>query len=88
MAWHPFLFGYGQGSGPHTLSYHLEHTLFPGVNYAHLPHIAPIVEQACLDHGLVYNKILDFKTLKSAFAASLSKYAKHDQLNPGDKKHN
>ena len=54
MLW-GFPFGLGVGSCPSTLSYHLEHTLFPGLNYLHLPSIAPLVRQCCQDHGIAYH---------------------------------
>lgn len=56
MLW-GFPFGIGVGSCSATLSYHLEHTLFPGINYLHLPSIAPVVRKCCMDHGIAYHRL-------------------------------
>mmetsp|Transcript_12728 Transcript_12728/g.19728 ORF Transcript_12728/g.19728 Transcript_12728/m.19728 type:complete len:239 (+) Transcript_12728:1-717(+) len=46
---------YSNGGGtPSTLSYHIEHTLFPGLNYSFLPLIAPVVRQTCAKFGIEY----------------------------------
>jgi hypothetical protein len=75
MQFHPILWFYGNGSCPSTLTYHLEHTLFPGISYLHLPAIAPVVEQACQDHGLPYNKINGMADLRRRFKYQLEKHA-------------
>lgn len=56
MPWHPIVWGYGQGTCPSTLSYHLEHTLFPGINYRNLQIIAPVCEEVCKEFGVEYMK--------------------------------
>jgi hypothetical protein len=75
MQFHPFLWFYGNGCCPSTLTYHLEHTLFPGVSYLHLSAVAPVVEQACQDHGLPYNKINGMADLRRRFKYQLEKHA-------------
>jgi cytochrome b5 len=56
LPWHPIFWGYGGGTCPSTLSYHLEHTLFPGISYTHLQLIAPVCEQVCKEFGVEYMK--------------------------------
>lgn len=68
--WHFLFFGMG-GSNGATLSYHLEHTLFPGINYLLLPKIGPTVEQCCKEYNIVYNKFESFAELKQHFRDNL-----------------
>jgi hypothetical protein len=49
--WHPLLLG-GDGTSPSTLTYHLEHTLFPGVNYLYLNKVAVITERVCKKYNI------------------------------------
>lgn len=69
-SWHPLFLGMGGANGA-TLSYHLEHTLFPGINYLLLPKIAPTVEQVCKEHNVKYNKLESFDELKKHFRDNL-----------------
>jgi cytochrome b involved in lipid metabolism len=73
---HPLVWFYGGGACPSTLTYHLEHTLFPGISYLHLPGIAPVVEKACHDHGLPYNKIAGLWDLRKVFNDQLNKHSR------------
>ena len=59
-------------SCPATHSYHLEHILFPHINYTYLPRIAPIVEATCEEFGLPYNKICGFMDLNRKINAHLN----------------
>lgn len=54
MERHPVCWGppWMAGATPSTVTYHLEHTLFPGVTYANLPKIARIVDTACAEFGV------------------------------------
>jgi hypothetical protein len=67
IRWHPLTWGYS-GNCPSTLTYHLEHTLFPGVNYLHLSKIASTCEKTCREFNVPYNKINDFTHLNKCFA--------------------
>jgi hypothetical protein len=49
--WHPLFLG-GNGTSPSTLTYHLEHTLFPGVNYIYLAKVAELTEAMCSKHNI------------------------------------
>lgn len=37
---------------PATHTYHLEHTLFPLINYLYLPRVASIVEEVAVRYGM------------------------------------
>jgi cytochrome b involved in lipid metabolism len=74
MPWHPF-FWFQSGASANTLSYHLEHTLFPGLNYLHLPYIAETVEQTCKEFGIKYNKLHNLHDFHYKFRAHLEKYS-------------
>lgn len=51
-----FPFNWGQGgANPSTLTYHTEHTLFPGVCYLYLPRLAPVVARVAARHGVTYH---------------------------------
>lgn len=54
--WHPLYLG-GNGTSPSTLTYHLEHTLFPGVNYMYLSKVAKITEIMCAKHKIRYASV-------------------------------
>jgi cytochrome b involved in lipid metabolism len=56
MWWHPIVWLSG-GCCPGTLTYHLEHTLFPGMNYLNLAKIASICESTCKDFNVPYHRI-------------------------------
>ena len=75
VGFHPCVFGYGEASCPGSLTFHLEHTLFPGVCYTHLPIIAPVVEQTCKEFGLDYPKIKSYADLLTTFNGHLAKYS-------------
>lgn len=66
---------FGNGACPATLSYHLEHTLFPGLCYRYLPLIASTIEKVAEKHGLKYNKIVSERKLKEAFTSYCKKYS-------------
>lgn len=36
------------------LNYQIEHHLFPSINHYHLPMIAPVVQETCLEYGVNY----------------------------------
>lgn len=78
--WHP-LFWFSGDSCPSTLSYHLEHTLFPGINYLNLPKIAPIVEQYCAKYSIQYEKVEGYEAIWQKKHEMIKKYQ-----NFGDKK--
>jgi len=42
------------------VTYHLEHTLFPGLNYLLLPDVAPIVRSTCEECGITYNGLYSY----------------------------
>ena len=46
------------GTNPATLIHHLEHTLFPGVNYLYLPRVAKICNELCQKHKIPYNEVI------------------------------
>ena len=73
--WHPCLWGTGNGACPSTLSYHLEHTLFPALNYLYFPEIAPLVEETCKEFGVTYNKLVDLDNVLRARSVMLAKYS-------------
>jgi len=72
--WHPCLWGCA-GACPATLSYHLEHTLFPGINYLQLPMVANIVRSTCAEFNVEYPRIWDLKDLQYQQIEMLRKYA-------------
>jgi fatty acid desaturase len=74
LQWHPVCWGMGSAC-PSTLTYHLEHTLFPGVCYLHLPKIASIVEATLAEFGVQCNVIVGFEALRNHYQDILSKYA-------------
>lgn len=74
LSWHPFLW-FQFGSSPSTLTYHAEHTLFPGVNYLYLPAISHIVQRECIKFGIRYNKLNDLRELESEYSRMLYAYS-------------
>merc|ERR1711920_343209 len=74
LEWHPVCWGMG-GACPSTITYHAEHTLFPGVNYLHLPKISPIIDRTLAECGLAANVIENTTAMRSHFKAVLSKYS-------------
>jgi len=75
MKWHPILLGMG-GHCPATLTYHLEHSLFPGVNYLYLSKVARVVEAVCKEYGYEYHKIGNYTALKNQLTNHLIQYSK------------
>ena len=73
--WNP-TFWFAGGACPATLSYHCEHTLFPGINYSLLPQVAKINEEVCAKHGLPYNKLDGLGHCKEVYDGFLEKYSK------------
>jgi hypothetical protein len=73
--WHPFLW-LQFGSCPSTLTYHAEHTLFPGVNYLYLPMISVVLEKLCIAHGIRYNKLNSLTELDHQYRRMLHAYSK------------
>ena len=69
-------FWFAGGTCPATLSYHCEHTLFPGINYSLLPQVARINEEVCAKHGLPYNKLDGLDHCKEVYDGFLEKYSK------------
>jgi len=74
LEWHPVCWGMG-GACPSTLTYHVEHSLFPGVNYLHLPKIAPIIDRSLAECRITPNIIENTNAMRSHFQAVLSKYS-------------
>jgi hypothetical protein len=73
MKLQPPFFGLG---GAHSgFTYHLEHSLFPGVNYYHLSMLAPMVEKTALEYGITYPKMTSVAELKANRSESLMKYS-------------
>merc|ERR1711865_1249814 len=58
--------------GPSTLDYHLEHTMFPSLNFMLYPRIAPTVEKCCTEYGIPYVKYTSCNEVKQAFYKKLS----------------
>jgi fatty acid desaturase len=75
MMWHPTLWGYPKGACPSTLTYHLEHTLFPAVNYMYLPRIASICETTLQEYGIPYHKFNGYLDLEEKVSAQLSNFS-------------
>jgi len=63
------------GTCPSTLSYHTEHTLFPGVNYFYLKDIAPVIEQCAAEHGVPYHKWVGRSKLDEEYRMHFARYA-------------
>jgi len=72
--WHPITWGMG-GACPTTLTYHLEHTMFPGVSYLHYPKIAPIVEATMKEFGVKNKPVVGGQALRALLRSSMNKYA-------------
>jgi fatty acid desaturase len=66
-----------EGHSPATLTYHLEHTMFPGINYLYPPRFAPIRRSTCAEFGITYNGLYSFKEVDATRQGLLVKY-KHD----------
>lgn len=77
MARHPVCWGTPQmaGATPSTLTYHLEHTLFPGVAYANLPKIAGIVDATCAEFGVGCDSLAGGSRLRRRWTTKLAYYA-------------
>jgi len=71
----PQHWGYPNEGGPTTTSYHLEHTLFPGVCWVYYPLIAPVIERCAAEFGVAYNKITSDAELKRIRVEKLRKYS-------------
>lgn len=74
MQWHPLLWGYS-GNTPSTLTYHIEHTLFPGVNYLYLSRLSPIVRATCNDFGITYHTLRNYTDLNKLFVHTCVKFS-------------
>jgi len=74
MKWHPF-FWFTNGACPATLTYHLEHTLFPGVSYYYLPIIAPLIEEVATKYGIEYPKITSYGEMRRVQMEMYAKYS-------------
>ena len=53
------------------INYQIEHHLFPSINHAHLPAIAPIIREACREFGIEH---VAYPNTISAFAATIAQY--------------
>ena len=53
------------------LNQQIEHHLFPGVNHAHLPLLAPAVRRLCKDHGVLYKEYHTYGSLLIALGEHL-----------------
>ena len=76
----------GVGACSGTLSYHLEHTLFPGINYLYLPQIAPIVRQCCHDHKIAYHCLESTAQVIQARQDLLNHHNRPQSQQPSSKK--
>jgi len=74
--WHPFFWGNEQGSCAATLTYHLEHTMFPGCNYMQLPLIAPVIERVATKWNIEYPKLVGVSACLAKYHEYLLKYGK------------
>jgi len=75
IEWHPICWGNG-GASPSSLTYHLEHTLLPGVNYLHHPKIAPIVQATLAEFGVTCNVLVGKEALQEHYQTTMNKYAR------------
>jgi len=50
--WISPIFWFCEGCKPSTSAFHLEHTLFPGINYLNLPKVAKVVDRTCEEMGI------------------------------------
>lgn len=57
--------------GPGTFDYHIEHTLFPSLNYWNYAAISPIVEQVASEHGLAYHKFVGLNQMHREISRTL-----------------
>lgn len=71
---HP-IFWFQDGCCPATLSYHIEHTLFPGVHYLHLKDIAPVIEECAKEFDVPYTKLVGEQELLKFQRDMIEKYA-------------
>jgi linoleoyl-CoA desaturase len=60
-------------------NYHVEHHLFPQIDYKYYPVIAPIVQELCLKHHIKYNSV---KTFGDGVKEIFSSYIKDKELEP------
>jgi len=74
MEWHPICWGMA-GASPSSLTYHLEHTLFPGLCYLHLPKIAPVVQATLAEFGVTCTVLQGGQALQEHYTATMDKYA-------------
>eukprot|EP00929_Paragymnodinium_shiwhaense_P050788 TRINITY_DN2557_c1_g1_i2.p1 TRINITY_DN2557_c1_g1~~TRINITY_DN2557_c1_g1_i2.p1 ORF type:complete len:514 (+),score=65.74 TRINITY_DN2557_c1_g1_i2:68-1609(+) len=74
MEYHPVAW-LNAGASPSTITYHLEHTLLPGVNYLHLPKIAAIVDETCAEFNVHANVVTGGDDLRKFYRAALQKLA-------------
>lgn len=75
--WHPAFWFQGR-TCPATLSFHLEHTLFPSVPYLHLEAIGPVVEKCAKKHGVEYTKFVGTDALVEWINGLLQAHANPD----------
>jgi len=77
MQRHPACWGMPRmaGATPSTVTYHLEHTLFPGVAYADLPKIAGIVDTTCAEFGVGCDVLVGGSKLRRRWTTKLAYYA-------------
>lgn len=71
--WHPVCWGMGSAN-PSTLTYHLEHTMFPGMCYLNLHMITDILEEKAKKHGIKFNKMTNIHELNSWIGGLKQKY--------------
>lgn len=77
--WNPVCWGMG-GACPSSLTYHLEHTLFPGVNYLYLPKIAPVVEAALREYNVPFTVLDGHDALHRDFKETMERYSKPEKI--------
>ncbi len=70
------------------LNYQIEHHLFPRICHIHYPRIAPIVRQACEDHGVPYQAYSTFGSALRAHVRSLQWLGRRDSGQNGGNRAN
>ena len=66
-------------------NYHVEHHLFPRLDYIYYPVIAPIVQNLCLKHNIKYNAV---NSIGDGIREIFSSYMKNEALQPKESLNN
>jgi len=70
VSWNPVMWGFN-GADPSTLTYHVEHSLFPVLSCLHLPKIAPLVQATCREFGVEYRPVTGLTELRLRYQSHL-----------------